>query len=85
MSDTEINPNIHPADIILIKGIEKEKILYDSTSQEGCKYAAILEFKTLAYKRISKKLLKKLDLDIYIWVISGQLSKVKILYPLNPG
>ena len=65
MSDTEINSNIHPADIILIKGIEKEKILYDSTSYvgEGYKYAAILEFKTLAYKRISKKLLKKLDLE----------------------
>ena len=57
--------NILPVDKLIIEGVEAQKILYDSSSysDEGYKFAEITAFKTLVYTRISKKILKRLDLE----------------------
>ena len=69
MSDSEYSDSqskINPVDLLIIKGVEKQKILYDVESyvDEGYKYAAIKEFKTLAYKHIAKKILKRFDMEL---------------------
>ena len=72
------NVDVNPIDILIIKGVEKNKILYDPSCyvDEGYKFSELTEYKTLAFESISKTILDRFDKEMtckYIFVVLGEV------------
>ena len=79
--NVDVNPNI-----LIIKEVEKNKILYDPSYyvNEGYKFTELTEYKTLAFESISKKILDRFDKEMtckYIFVVLGEII-FKLIFKL---